>query len=281
MYSALMIDLKKSRSYSIDSRNIIQHQLIYTCDKLNAVFSKSIIKKVEFSGGDEVQGLFCEPSAAYLYFRLFEVLVYPIKIRAGIGLGKWDVKINNVGSTAQDGEVYHNARRAIDNVDNIEDCSVLFYSGNPEDIYINSLICSASTITNNLTKTQQVLAYCTELLSPIVSKKTMDINLVSQILFNHLDNDFANILSDTDKNHILFRINCNIIRPIIVEDIKDVFYVNSGKQRGLPQKISLLLSKSRQSIDKSLKDGNIYTARNLSLTAIKTFEKIEGEYLDA
>ncbi len=71
-YSVLMIDLKKSRSYSIQDRNNLQNSILNSIKILNKVFKNSIKKEVEFSAGDEIQGLFTSPQSAYLYYNLFQ-----------------------------------------------------------------------------------------------------------------------------------------------------------------------------------------------------------------
>ena len=48
-YAALMIDLKKSKSYSTESRNKLQQKILETIQKLNTLFSTTITKEVEFS----------------------------------------------------------------------------------------------------------------------------------------------------------------------------------------------------------------------------------------
>ena len=139
-YSVLMIDLKNSRSYDIQDRKNIQNFIIDRVEILNRIFKNSIEKKVEFSAGDEIQGLFISPKSAYLYSRLFSMLTFPVQTHSGIGYGTWDIVVENGGTTAQDGIVYHNARKAIDEAKNSLEYSVLFYSKNKNDIIINSLI---------------------------------------------------------------------------------------------------------------------------------------------
>ena len=113
-YTALIIDLKKSRAYEKDRRNDIQYYIFEVIDAMNTIFASSLAKEVYFSAGDELQGLFNSVEASYLYFRLFSMLVAPIEIRAGIGIGDWDVVLENAPTTAQDGSAYHYARFAID-----------------------------------------------------------------------------------------------------------------------------------------------------------------------
>ena len=51
-YSVLMIDLKNSRSYSIQDRNNLQNSILNSIKILNKAFKNSIKKEVEFSAGD-------------------------------------------------------------------------------------------------------------------------------------------------------------------------------------------------------------------------------------
>ena len=114
-----MVDLKNSRSYDIQDRNNIQNSILSSINILNKIFKNSIEKEVEFSAGDEIQGLFISSQSAYLYYRLFSMLIFPIQIHTGIGFGTWDIRVENESSTAQDGTVYHNARKAIDEAKNL------------------------------------------------------------------------------------------------------------------------------------------------------------------
>ena len=70
-YVSLIMDIEKSRRYSVD--------------RLNELFQENIEYDVTFSAGDELQGLFNDVIVAVMYFRLFEMLVKPVKLRAGIG----------------------------------------------------------------------------------------------------------------------------------------------------------------------------------------------------
>ena len=77
-YAALIIDLKKSRDYKKDDRNSIQEYIYNVIKVLNAIFKKSIVKETDFSGGDEIQGLFRSCESAYLFFRMFNMLISPV-----------------------------------------------------------------------------------------------------------------------------------------------------------------------------------------------------------
>lgn len=277
-YSALIIDLKKSRSYSRDDRNSIQEYIFHTIKTLNIIFRNSIAKEVDFSGGDEVQGLFYSCEAAYLYFRLFNMLVSPVEIRAGIGVGDWDVIMEHASTTAQDGQAYHYARYAIERVREINGYSVLLYSNNDNDFVVNSLINCTTLILNKHSEYQNELMLLSELLYPIDVHRTIDITDVGRIMellmlkkdINYYRNQFMK--RKMSRNPYLFEsINSINFATSVVDAIKedDDFFVTAGKKRGLSNELSDLIGVSRQSIEKSMKIANIYEARNSTVATLK------------
>ena len=71
-----------------------------------------------------------------------------------------------------------------------------------------------------------------------------------------------------------------IIDPINADDIREEtkFYITSGKQRGVPTKLAGIMENiSRQTIEKTIKAGNIYTARNMAIAAITEMTNIRWE----
>ena len=266
-YSALMIDLKNSRSYSIQDRNKIQNSILNSIKILNKLFKNSIKKEVEFSAGDEIQGLFITPQSAYLYYRLFSMLIFPIEIHSGIGYGTWDIVMNNESSTAQDGTVYHYARKAIDTAKKSLEYSILFYSKSKNDIIVNSLINSNNLLAEKQSKYQNNLMLLAEILYPIVTGDMIEYKELKELL--------KFIQFEKKKNLII-----DIDYPVISTQIeKESFYITEGKKRGLSTQISKLLGVSRQSVEKAIKTGNIYELRNLTITVLKAMEGIQGENL--
>ena len=244
-YSVLMIDLKNSRSYDIQDRKNIQNFIIDRVEILNRIFKNSIEKKVEFSAGDEIQGLFISPKSAYLYSRLFSMLTFPVQTHSGIGYGTWDIVVENGGTTAQDGIVYHNARKAIDEAKNSLEYSVLFYSKNKNDIIINSLINGATLLSSKQSEYQNKLMLLAEILYPIVSSDMIEYEKLKEILKFVQFEKKENLIIDIDY-------------PVISTQLeKEKFYITEGKKRGLSTQISKILGVSRQSIEKAIKSGNI------------------------
>lgn len=113
-YTVLMADMKRSQSYDLAYRRDLQNYISATAACLNELFAPVLVKPVDFSAGDEIQGLFAEPISAYLYYRMFGLVMGPQLFRCGIGVGAWDVRPKGRSdSMAQDGEAYHLAREAV------------------------------------------------------------------------------------------------------------------------------------------------------------------------
>ena len=140
-------DIEKSRMYAVEDRIELQEYMLHCMDILNELFEENMERNVTFSAGDELQGLFDDTTVAVMYFRLLEMLLKPVKLRAGVGVGEWTIKISNGSSTQQDGPAYHKARQAIEEAysntfHNIRICS------DRDDVMANHLI-NASRILKN------------------------------------------------------------------------------------------------------------------------------------
>ena len=262
-----MIDLKNSRSYSIQDRNSIQNSILNSITTLNKIFKNSIEKEVEFSAGDEIQGLFVSQQSAYLYYRLFSMLIFPVEIHCGIGFGTWDIKVESASSTAQDGTVYHYARNAIDEAKKSLEYSVLFYSKNKNDIIINSLINSNNLLAEKQSKYQNNLMLLAEILYPIANGDIIEYKELKELL---------KFIQFEKKENLIIDIKCPIISTQLE---KESFFITEGKKRGLSTQISKLLGVSRQSVEKAIKTGNIYELRNLTISILKAMKSVQGENL--
>ena len=261
-YSVLMVDLKNSRSYNIQDRNNIQNSILSSINILNKIFKNSIEKEVEFSAGDEIQGLFVSPKSAYLYYRLFSTIIFPIEIHSGIGFGTWDIKVDSASSTAQDGTVYHYARKAIDEAKKSLEYSVLFYSKSKNDIIVNSLINASTLLSSKQSEYQNKLMLLAEILYPIASEDIIEYEKLKELL---------KFIQFEKKENLILDIDYPIIST---QSEKESFYITKGKKRGLSTEISKLLGVSRQSVEKSIKIGDIYELRNLTIAVLKAMDSV-------
>lgn len=284
-YTALMIDLKRSRSYTKEDRNSIQYYIMNVINLLNTLYCREIVREVDFSAGDEIQGLFASAEAAYLYYRMFSIWLHSVEIRAGIGVGGWDVQIDRKGTTSQDGPAYHNARSAIKNADDSEGYPVLFFSGSRSDITINTIIGGAASIMAKQSAYQNQIMLITELLFPIcnyyvraydnITPRDIERFLYEKSRFDH---EMCKIMRPLPLDRLTDN-SMGIIDPVHVEEAREEtkFYITSGKQRGIPTKLASIMDISRQTIEKTIKAGNIYTARNMAITAINEMTNIRWE----
>lgn len=166
--TALIIDIRKSRKMTAEARMQAQLRLRDCINALDPVFAPYLQYKLEFSGGDGVEGVFCTAAAAYLYCRLFMLLVYPVSVRCGLGLGTIDVCIDNEKTNAQDGTAFHRARRCLEAGRKESDHSVLFCADNEQDIIVNALLLCASLLHSQHTAVRHNYQLLFELHSPIV-----------------------------------------------------------------------------------------------------------------
>lgn len=285
-YAVLIIDLKKSRGYTKEDRNYIQHYIMDVIPLLNNLYRRELVRNVDFSAGDEVQGLFSSPEAAYLYYRMLSMWLHPVEIRAGIGVGDWDVQIDSKGTTGQDGPAYHKARYAIQHADDSEGYPILFLSGSHSDLTINIIIGGAASIMAKQSVYQNQIMLITELLFPICNYYVRDYDYViphDVERFLHkksmLAREMGKIMRPLPFDRLKYGF-AEIIDPINAEDIREEtkFYITSGKLRGIPTKLASIMEDiSRQTIEKTIKAGNIYTARNMAIAAINEMTNIRWE----
>lgn len=181
-YAALVIDVIDSKKMSAEERIILSDAL--KANGLNRVSIPGLPLKVELSMGDELQGLFFTPMDAFLYFRWTQLYLYPVRMRAGIGIGT--VLFPDVRSThQQDGPAYHNARRAIIDARELGNNALIIYG---PDRQINELInaelirkINSFRLQNSLQQQYRVIF---ESIAPITAYGTYDISAMFQIILD-------------------------------------------------------------------------------------------------
>ncbi len=271
-YTALLMDVTASRRYDDAGRLDIQRFMMQSISVLNTLFSASLRFEVVFSAGDELQGLFCSPEAAYLYYRLFAMLVFPVGIRAGIGVGEWSVQLPEERSTAQDGPAYHRARGALELTRDSLGYRVLYDSDSVNDLFINSLLNASSELVQGQSSLQNQLYVLSEALCPIVMNDAFDTEQMKEVgaLFAR-KSEFGYYAAD--NRAAADQVPGRALRPVDALAETSRLYITSGKLRGVPGVLSEMLGRSRQSVDESMRSGNIVQARNLTISALRLMEK--------
>ena len=278
-YISLIMDIEKSRTYAIDDRIELQKYMSHCIDMLNELFKENIEHNVTFSAGDELQGLFNDTTVAVMYFRLFEMLLRPVKVRAGIGVGEWTIKIDNGSSTQQDGPAYHKARQAIEEVysntlHNIRICS------DKDDIMANHLINASRALKNQQIYMQNIVLVILELLYPFV-KWDMNIDKY-QIIRELLEIKFEYRIGRMTYSYLrkerfveaerLYFPEIPFLKPIyidgMIEEVEERIVV-----KNISSTIAEILGCSRQNVDNIIKRGNSYKIRELDYMALQYIER--------
>lgn len=283
LYTAFIADIVDSKKLLKEDREHIQLFIKICLETLNNIFEPSLEFNVTFSAGDEVQGLFKTPTSAFLYLRLFKLIISPLKIRSGIGIGEWDVRIINGTSNEQDGSAYHNARTAILNAHDRNDYSVLFNSNNVNDIYINTLINTSFLFVKKQSQYQNQVMLLIELMIPLFDNNSMNSNAFTQIFLlvqKKGEQEFYMHTNNNSRNNItLFNEIPKDFEPFYIFSssiLQDKFALTSTLKKGISAKLSYITNTSRQNIDNVIKAGNISEIRNIDVTTLlfinKTFE---------
>jgi hypothetical protein len=279
-YTAMMVDITNSKKLSEQNREAIQLYIKQSLNVLNNVFSPSLVFDVIFSAGDEVQGLFKTPCSAFMYYRLFKLILAPLQMRCGFGVGEWNVKIIDGTSAEQDGSAYHNAREAITHAHNAAEWSILFNSNSDNDFYINTLLNSSSLLSRKQSIYQNAVSLLIELVAPFFDASILKLEGLQEILILLQNKENVNFYSLTnDKNDNLFK---NIHTVSYENDPIQIFskslyenkiLLNSTIKKGTSTKISNITNTTRQNIDNIIGSANISSIRNIDLTAILFMHK--------
>lgn len=283
-YAALIVDIEKSRKYGLRERNEIQEYLSEYIIRLNDVFKSGLECQVTFSGGDEIQGLFVDPVVAIMYFRLLEILMKPIKLRAGIGIGEWTVRREDGLSTQQDGPVYHKAREAIDEVYKSQFQSIRIVSED-EDVLVNHLINTSYVLKGQQVDMQNLVQVMIELIYPFVTPKMnmRDLSRIDELIELKCQYGPKSFSVAGRESGILMEREMYIgerieINPIVIDGV-----IRDGEKillkRNMASNLAKMLGCTRQNADSIIRRGNINKIRELDYMALQYMEqKYGGDY---
>ena len=273
-YTAWMVDLKSSKGYSMADRSGIQSHITAVCGAMTRLFAPSLACAIAFSAGDELQGLFRFAPAAYLCVRLFRMLLWPAQIRAGLGLGAWEIRLPGAGTTAQDGKAYHLARAAITAAEK-NDCAALFCSESERDPVINFAIETETVLTRAHTAMQNDLALTAELTYPITVPEAMDLTVLPELAALMEKKTQYGFYSERERRTVRFTHTPQVIAPVNALAADDALRVGGGKTRGVPTAVADSTGIALQSVARTLKTANIYSARNAAIVALRLLRQEE------
>lgn len=305
MHAAMMIDMVDSRGMDRANRVLIQHYVKDCLEALNHIFRPALDFEVLFSAGDEVQGLFHCPQAAYMYFRLMQMIVSPLQLRCGIGAGEWEVRIPSGTSTEQDGAAYHMAREAIQLAHRPNSCNAVFLSDNDSDLEINTLLQAAWLLGCAQSRHQQRMQLTVERMAPLFDKEIMDIAEMRRIdtlltdqqgirYFSQTSLRSARIMTQrtaaplTAEESVQTTISVpkaseaiepfESFTPVLINPTSSLHCAipESTLPKGISSRIARQTSTTRQNIENILRKGNIHGIRSIDLITLRLLSRIGG-----
>ena len=279
-YTVLMVDIRKSRQYQQWERQELQDFCLKTVELLNGLFADALVKNVEFSAGDELQGLFKRMDAAFLYLRLLRMLLWNKDVYAGIGHGDWTVQVVGHGTTFQDGPAYHHARKALEACKKAKDYSVVVCTDTGLDGMGSALLNSLFSLNERLTQYQNELWLLLEILWPVGDPLLLNESHVWDMVDLLNDKSTLTIFKKEAQRSIFRTIKANgmFIRPTQKQRGRDVLM--PGHLHGAVSKLTELTGLQQQSIDKALRNSNIFVERNTAFAMVEYLQKeLKGEKL--
>lgn len=272
-YTALMVDITKSRKYARGDRQNLQNFCLKAIDLLNGVFAGALVKAVEFSAGDEMQGLFTQADAAFLYLRLLRMLLRDKKTYAGIGHGDWTVRVNDRGTSFQDGPVYYHAREALDVCKKAKDYSVVFCTDAGVDGILSAMLNSLFSLNERLTPYQNDLKLLLEMLWPVGNEWNFEENhlhgLVDLLDYKYL----LTMYSNAGSQRVFKRIREDGIMPASELKRRENDALTAGHPYRAVAALAEMTGLKRQSIEQGLKKSNVFVERNTAFAVAAFLRK--------
>jgi len=290
MYAALTVDIINSRSYTPEERISIQKHVYNVIELLNASFKADIEMKFSFTSGDELQGLFRNTASAFLFCRLFMMLCLPVKVRSGIGIGTWDIRMENYGTSMQDGKAYHYARTAIDFVKKEKDVRpILCYSATDSDQIINEMAFSSlekiansnPSVWETMIAFQFISPLCKEgmgCLVPDCGREELFFDTMAawqnSNLYLKVKSERRNVENSQDRFHFEASRNWANAFPVDIVQCNN-FYVKDGKNSKASDMIGNMLGITRQGTAKRLLANHIIEERNRTIVLARFLDREE------
>ncbi|AHF09999.1 MULTISPECIES: SatD family protein [Dehalobacter] len=284
LYTAVIADLVNSKKLPKSDREQIQRYMKMCLNVLNSIFQRSQEFAVIFSAGDEVQGLFKTPTAALLYVRLLKMLLAPLPIRCGFGVGDWDVRIPDGTSTEQDGPAYHLAREAILRIPERSGYDLLFNAKHENDLVINALLKTSDLLVRKQSLYQNNVLLLTEVIQPLFDQKAMDLpafkRLPGLVSERYRQSYYQKTRIKAASIDDVSWINSEHIEPFAIfasESLQNKLTLKEVYKKGLSGKISNITNTSRQNVDNVIKSANIPEIREIDIVTLlmihRTFER--------
>lgn len=267
-YAALMFDIVESRHYQ--DRYDIQNTLMNVVDYLNRLYREDIKKDVVSSAGDEFQGLFFNLQAAFLYIRKLQMLVYPIKIRCGIGHGEIKYDVDGWSSSAFDGEAYYLARDAINQASEKKGSVIFFNTKSNFDKYLNMLCFSSVEIKTRQSQGARWIELLADIILPIkqVNEDISFYDFISKMRHRIIASERWNKVYGKTRHIELFYTDFRFLSEAkdefsFKENNYNKLFVEEFWSHGMSTALAQAMDTSRQNIDRYVSSGKIKDSRTM------------------
>lgn len=267
-YAAIVFDVVESRKYH--ERYDAQKVLMNCVDYLNDIYRYAIKKDVVSSAGDEFQGLFLDLQSAFLYIRKLQLLIYPIKLRCGIGYGEIKYDVEEWSSSAFDGEAYYLARDAIISIGREKNNTICFNTNSKYDKYLNVLCSSDMRVKSMQSQVARLIELIADIMLPIVYREE-DRRFYEFILESRcrlIEQEHWNKVGSRCRDTEILNIDYeflfgNIEGYVQRKDTECLFCMDEFWARGMSTEIARIMSTTRQNIDRYISLGRIKESRTM------------------
>jgi len=183
-FVVLIGDIVRSRRLGKNRRARIQAQLAKTLVQINRDYKKGIRTPLQFTGGDEFQGVFETAVPVFDVINQIREVMSPVSVRFGIGIGEITTPLADQPQ-AMDGPAFHRARDALERAQEFVG-QVCVSSGKPEqDEEVNAWFDALSSIRSRWSsRALQVIHLYEDFqkLEPIAKKLKISVQAVSKHL---------------------------------------------------------------------------------------------------
>ena len=154
--AVLIADIVKSRE--INNREMVQKDLKKELERMSRE-SENLVSTPSLLRGDEIEAAFENPLECFLQFERIEDILFPHKLRGGIGIGTVDTGISESVSE-MDGPAFHLAREALNESEKTGEKSVILVkSENTEwDEMINTVLRLFSAVKEEWTQREREIS---------------------------------------------------------------------------------------------------------------------------
>lgn len=277
-YAAIMFDVVESRKYY--ERYDVQNILMTCVDYLNDLFCYNIKKNVVSSAGDEFQGLFLDLQSAFLYIRKLQLLIYPIKIRCGIGYGEIKYDVEEWTSSAFDGEAYYLARDAIVSIKEKKSNAICFNTKSKFDKYLNVFCASDMRLKSTQSQVAHLIELIADIMLPIVYREE-SMQFYKFILENRcrlIEQERWNKVSARYRDAEILNIDYELLFEnretySVKKSEEQLFNMDEFWAYGMSTEIARVMETTRQNVDRYISLGRIKESRTMD----KTIYELLGE----